>query len=66
YFLWQCQKVHKRILCLQRKSFLFIKHTDVTFFACPKKVTKKKAGRFNTDQSQKLTTQAYESSGATV
>jgi hypothetical protein len=51
------------------KPFTII-HNDFTFFACPKKVTKpagrEKAGRFNAVQSLKFTTQAYESSEATV
>jgi hypothetical protein len=56
YFLWQCQKVHKEInVFVNASCFNVSNHSLVTFFACPKKVTKEKAGRFNADHSLRLT-----------
>jgi hypothetical protein len=46
--------IKKKCVC-QRKLLECFKHSYVTFFSCPKKVTKEKAGRFNADHSLRLT-----------
>jgi hypothetical protein len=54
-FCGNAKKYIKNKCVCQRKLLECFKHSYVTFFACPKKVTKEKAGRFNADHSLRLT-----------